>query len=129
MSTIAEKLKKMLDLSLSRPRVGTHDEEGRLICDPNPLKFPVGFKKPPSREEQLHQILRNHKDMMTFNARYEDETDFDIDHDDMLTPFERHAHVYNMEPETPVEPPRSAPQNAGEEEAQPSPQGETDGSK
>lgn len=124
--SLTEKLKKMVEASLSRPRQGTHDEEGRLICDPNPLKFPVGFKRPPTREEQLNAILKAHQDQMAFNARYEDETNFDIDQPDMLTNYERHGLVFNMEPEVPVQAPRSAPQNAGGEEPEPSDEGGND---
>lgn len=110
--SLKEKLKKMIERSKSRPRLPEYDEEGRLICDPNPLKYPVGFKKPPSKEESLMRILKAHNEQMAFNARYEDETDFDIDTPDMLSSYERNAHVFDLEPETPYQAPRSAPQNA-----------------
>lgn len=100
--SVKDKLKKMIERSNSRKRCGEHDEQGRLICDPKPLNHPVGFKKPPSKEEALRRILKAHQDQMAFNARYEDETDFDINEPDMLSPYERNAHVYDMEPEIPA---------------------------
>lgn len=99
---IKSKLQQMLEKSKSRPRVSTHDEQGRTICDPKPLKHPVGFVKPVSREEMLRQMLRSHQAQMALDNQYVDETDFNIDEPDMLSPYERNAHVYDMEPEIPV---------------------------
>lgn len=100
--TIKQKLQKMIDKSKSRPREATHDEQGRTICDPKPLKHPIGFTKPPSREEMLRGMLQNHQAQMAMSTRYEDETNFDINEPDMLSPYERNAYVYDMEPEIPV---------------------------
>lgn len=96
---IKEKLKRMSERCSSRQRQATFDEQGRLICDPNPLKYPVGFKKPPSKEESLRNILKAHQDQMTFNSRYEDETDFDINEVDMLSPYQQHSKVFELEEE------------------------------
>lgn len=115
--SLTEKIKKMVKKSQERKRQGTHDEHGRLICDPDPLKFPVGMKKPPSQEERLRKILRDHQDQMTFNSNYVDETNFDIDEPDMLSPYERNNIVFETIPEYPSEPSRSAPQNADVEKA------------
>ena len=93
-----------------RPREGHFNEKGQLICDPAPLKYPTGIRRPPSREQALDQILRRHEELKAFNARYENETDFDISElpdgsgmktVDMLSPYERQAIVYDMEPDHP----------------------------
>lgn len=98
-----DKLKKMVERCTSRQRQGTFDEQGRLICDPVPLKYPVGFKKPPSKEEALGRILKAHQDQMAFNSRYEDETNFDISEPDMLTPYQRHSEVFDLVEEFPAD--------------------------
>lgn len=100
--TLKKKIQDMLARSKSRQRISTHDEEGRTICDPVPLKHPVGFKKPPSREEMLRKMMQAHQVQMAYDKRYEDETDFNINEPDMLSPYERNAIVYDMEPEIPA---------------------------
>lgn len=112
--TIKKKLQDMIAKSKSRPRMSTHDEQGRTICDPKPLKYPVGFKKPPTREQMLQNMFRAHQAQLAFDKRYEDETNFNIDEPDMLSPYERNAHVYDMEPEIPAN-------VTGEQDTPPSP--------
>lgn len=114
--SLTEKIKKMVQKSQERKRQGTHDEHGRLICDPDPLKFPCGMKKPPTQEERLRRILAAHHEQMTFNANYVDETNFDIDEPDMLTPYERNNIVFETIPEYPSEPVAKRAPNAGEAE-------------
>lgn len=97
-----DKIKRMIEKSKERKRISDHDEEGRIICDPNPLKYPAGLRKPPTREAQLQRILQAHQEQMAMKPQYVDETDFNIDEPDFLTPYERNAHVYDFEPEVPV---------------------------
>ena len=100
--TINDKLKDMIAKSQSRARLSTHDEQGRTICDPVPLKHPVGFKRPPSREEMLKRMMDAHRMQMQMDKQYSDETDFNINEPDMLSPYERNATVFEMEPEIPA---------------------------
>lgn len=102
---------KIAEFIKGRPREAMFDEQGRTICDPKPLKHPVGFRKPPTREQQLQQILRRHQQEMAFNAQYVDETDFNIDRPefnndatpDFLTAYEQNNVVFEMEPEVPAQ--------------------------
>lgn len=97
-----EKLKKMLERSKSRARKPTYDDDGRLVCDENPLKYAAGLRKPPTNEERLMRLLREHDELKAFNSSYADETDFNIDTQDMLSPYEQHGVIFELEPEFPA---------------------------
>lgn len=105
LDVIKEKIKAVLE---GRQRESVWDENGKLICDPKPLKMSAGIRKPVSREMQLLDILKRHEHLKAFNSRYEDETNFDIDEPDMLSRYEVNGQVYDMEPEVPAAP-SSAP--------------------
>lgn len=79
------------------------DKSGAEVCDPKPKFLPTGIKRPPTQEQRLMRILQAHNQQMQENQEYADETDFDIDEDDMLSPYERQAHIYDMTEMVPVQ--------------------------
>lgn len=101
---------KIAEFVKGRPREPMFDDQGRTICDPKPLKYSAGLRKPPTTEVRLARILAAHQAHMKQSQEYVDETDFDIDRPeysneatfDMLTIYERNNHVFEMEPEVPV---------------------------
>ena len=97
-------------------RLTTLNKEGAEICDPTPLSLPTGIRRPPTQEERLRRIMNQHRQQMIEDQSYTDETDFDIDENDMLSPHERAAIVYDMEPIQPEtkDQEQSAPQEAGD---------------
>ena len=78
-------------------------KDGAEVCDPKPKVLSTGIKRPPTQEERLMRILRTHREQMAHDQEYSDETDFDIDEEDMLTPYEKQAHVFDTVPVVPEE--------------------------
>lgn len=74
-------------------------QSGAEVCDPKPRTLPTGIKRPPTQEERFRRILQAHQTQMQEDQEYRDETDFDIDEPDMLSPYERSAHVFDLAPE------------------------------
>lgn len=72
---------------------------GAEVCDPRPLKIQTGLKKPVTQEQRLRVLMAQHSAQLQEDQEYRDETDFsDEDDNDMLSPYERSALIYDMEP-------------------------------
>lgn len=76
-----------------RNKKTTFDSEGREVLDDTPVAIPVGFKRPPTLQEQIARAVRSEHfknlmeaaDMETF----EEADDFDVGEDfDPMTPYE-----------------------------------------
>lgn len=93
---------KIQDALNSRKRIAEM-KKGAEVCDPRPLKIPTGLRAPPTQEQRFTSMMRAHQQQMAQNQAYVDETDFeDEDEHDMLTPYERSALIYEMEPVLPT---------------------------
>lgn len=101
-------------------RKATINARGAEICDPKPRVLRTGIRRPPTQEQRLVALLKRHKEEMTFNPPYSDETDFDIDEPDMLSPHEQAGLVYEMEPVVPDQP-QAEGDVSGREEPNPAP--------
>lgn len=75
------------------------NSDGSEILDPKPLNIPVGMKRRPTQEERFRAIMAAHEAQKAEDQEYSDETDFDIDEPDILTPHEHAGIVYDLEPQ------------------------------
>lgn len=76
------------------------NKAGAEVMDPKPLFEKIGFKKPPSMEQKIQQMLSAQRIQMQeeMGIDPEEELNFEIDEDpDMLSPYE--AEVLLMEEE------------------------------
>lgn len=97
-------------LHAARDRISTLVKGGGEKLDPKPLVVHTGIRPPLTAEQKFKNMMLTHQKAMAESQLYVDETDFDDDEDiDMLSPFEKHALVFEMEA---IEPPINLP--AGE---------------
>jgi len=68
------------------------DERGHEVLDPTPMEIPLGFKRPPTLQEQIRQLIRTE---MSQNAKgkgmetFEEADDFEVGDDfDPSSPYE-----------------------------------------
>lgn len=80
----------------SKPsKAGRHDENGCERLDPTPVALPVAFKRPPTIQEQIAQMIRSERLRQAAEAAgyetFEESEDFDVDDDfDPKSPWEIH---------------------------------------
>jgi hypothetical protein len=98
--TITQKIKKRF------PKL---TKDGSEIVSSKPKVIPAGIKRPPTQEERLRRIIAAHRAAELESQAYSDETDFDIDEPDMLTPYEVNNQVFDTVPEVPQERSTEAP--------------------
>ena len=85
--------------TIKRTIQGIASKDGAEICDPKPRSISTGIKRKPKHEDLYKRLLNAHRQEMLESQEYVDETDFDIDEPDMLTPYEKSAHVFDIEPQ------------------------------
>lgn len=60
--------------------------------DPTPVEMPLGFKRPPTLQEEIQRIIRQQMSMQAEEAgfeSFEEADDFEVDEDpDPLSPYE-----------------------------------------
>ncbi len=98
-------IRKKLHDALSKRKRISQLVDGAEKCDPKPLIMPTGLKQPVTQEQRFKRMMLQHQEQLRESSIYRDETDFDIDEDDidMLTPYEQAAEIYEMEPVLPDE--------------------------
>ena len=105
-------------------RVPNPDYKIGEICDPVPLQVPVAVRRPKTQRQELLEMINDAVGKgIAEESDIRDELDFDIDEPELLTRYEKNAHVYDLGNEYLKNPPRkkedgkpSAPQKAGEGE-------------
>ena len=90
--SIATKIKKLRNLT----RKGKQNPDGTINVSEKPLTASIGGQRPLTMEERLKRILADHKRQMIEDKEYRDETDFDIDEPDMLSPYEKNNEVFEL---------------------------------
>ncbi len=77
------------------------DKEGREIPDPRPVALPVGYKKPPTLQQQIQQMIRA-EDFRRANERQGFETEAEADDFDVGDDFDPHSpYEYGFDPAHP----------------------------
>lgn len=79
-----------------------YDELGREIPDPTPVEMPVGFRHPPSLNDEIQRLIRNELSQAAAAQgaeTFEEADDFDVDDDDGV-PFSEYE-VTDMQAEVP----------------------------
>lgn len=88
---------KLQSVLAKRERISTLTSSGAEVCDPRPLTLPTGIRVPPTQEQRFKQMMAQHQMQVIADAEYRDETDFEyVDEDDLLTPYERSAFLFEM---------------------------------
>lgn len=77
------------------------NEKGEELMDPTPMALPVGYKRPPSIQEQIARYIRQSEMLAKQNGQetFEEADDFDVGDDfDPYSPYEENFdHVQNFE--------------------------------
>ena len=124
--SIAKKVTHKAQQALRKAFKVKLDENGSEILDPKPLYQEVGFKKPPSIDQKIRQMVQAQmmqvRESMT-EDEIEDENDFSDDENfDLVSPYEVEA----MAEEFPIEVTES-PSDAGVSGDSPTPTTTPDG--